>query len=237
MKLRTRLLKALLPKHSSTNFQKLLNLYSKEDIWNYLGGYENASELVRFAKHGYDDFLVQNHNLFPGDSVLVMGAYKGSSIERWLQSYKVKVLAVEPVDTYVKFLKEKFKGNVAVEIYPLALGKSNGLVNLSVDEYSTSSFKGYRNLQECNLEDVGLFLSKLEVFPNVVEMNIEGGEYDVLQLMIELNLLKEIDSFVIQFHNYNLNCELARAQIRIALSQTHQCVFNYDWVWERWDRL
>ena len=57
------------------------------------------------------------------------------------------------------------------------------------------------------------------------------------QRMIELDLLKEVGSFVIQFHNYNLNCQLARAQIRIALSKTHECVFNYDWVWERWDRL
>lgn len=146
MKKRTKLLRALLPKPESTNFSKLLDLYSKEAIWAYLGGYENASELVRFAKHGYDDLLVRNHNLLPGDSVLVIGAYKGSSIDRWLQSYNVKVLAVEPVDTYVKFLKEKFKGNAAVEIYPLALGKKSGLIDLSVDEYSTSAFRVHRNV-------------------------------------------------------------------------------------------
>jgi FkbM family methyltransferase len=236
MKKRTKLLKALLPKSGSTNFSKLLDLYSKEDIWAYLGGYENASELVRFAKHGYDDLLVQNHDLFPGDSVLVMGAYKGSSIERWLQNYKVKVLAVEPVNAFVEVLRKKFIGNLDVEIHPHALGESNGLVDLFIDEYSTGSFTNAGVPQKFEIVDVGEFLLSLDSLPKVVEINIEGGEYDVLQRMIELDLVKNINCFLIQFHNYGVKCEVARAQIRMTLWQTHRCTFNYDWVWERWDK-
>ena len=236
MKLQTKLLKALLPKGGSPNFSKLLDLFSREDIWDYLGGYENGSELVRFAKHGYDDLLVQNHNLFPGDRVLVLGAYKGSSIERWLQIYEVEVLAIEPISEFVDFLNCKFAENKSVTIFPFAVGSVNGDVSLSVDEYSTSSFMRHGISRVVELVDVGQFLASLEKLPRIIELNIEGGEYDVLERIIELGFLKSIDCLIIQFHKYDLRCELRRAQIRLVLAETHNCVFSYEWIWERWQR-
>lgn len=234
--MRTKLVKALLPKSGSKNFFKILDLYSKIDIWNYLGGYENANELVRFAKNGYDDLLVKDHDLSAGDSILVIGAYHGSSIVRWLENYDVEVLAIEPVDTFVEVLMNKFKDNKLVQIFPIALGNKSGLIDLSVDEYSTSSYGIHGITQRFLVEDIGQFLKNLKKLPKVMEINIEGGEYDVLQRLIDLDLLRSIDSFVIQFHNFNIKCEVARAQIRMELSQTHRCVFNYEWVWERWEK-
>lgn len=236
MKLRTRLIKALLPKSGSVNFSKLLDLFSKDDIWDYLGGYENASELVKFAKSGYDDLLVRQHDLQRGDSVLVIGAYKGSSIENWLQTYEVDILAIEPIQAFVEVLNCKFAENRSVNIFPFAVGCMNGQVNLSVSEYSTSTFIKNGSTQVVELVDIGQFLESLETFPQVIEMNIEGGEFDVMERIIELDLLKKIGCLIIQFHKYDMSCELRRAQIRLALAETHTCVFSYEWIWERWQR-
>ena len=67
-------------------------------------------------------------------------------------------------------------------------------------------------------------------------MNIEGGEYENLESLILTRAISKIPTLLVQFHRYSLKEELRRAQIRSELELTHKCVFEFPWVWERWDR-
>ena len=67
-------------------------------------------------------------------------------------------------------------------------------------------------------------------------MNIEGGEYECLARLIQTGAISRVEVLLVQFHRYGLESELSKAQIRINLEKTHSCIFEFPWVWERWDR-
>jgi hypothetical protein len=72
---------------------------------------------------------------------------------------------------------------------------------------------------------------------DLLEMNIEGAEFDVLPGLIETGAVAFVNNLLIQFHNNDNLHEIQRAQIRLALSETHREVFCYEWVWELWKKI
>lgn len=234
MKVISRLVKSLVSNKKYS--RKFLDLLTKKQIWDYLGGYRYASEFVKFAKDGYDDQLIRNHALGPKDSILVLGACKGRTTQEWLSRYEAKVFAVEPIPEFVDILRSRFGNNSKVEIFPFAVGGNSGEIEFSFDEWSTSSYIHSDKRVLCEQRDVETFIRTLNPFPKVIELNIEGGEYEVIYKLIETGQIRDISTLLIQFHNYDLKCEYDRAKIRLLLATTHDCVFNYDWVWERWEK-
>ena len=72
---------------------------------------------------------------------------------------------------------------------------------------------------------------------DLLYMNIEGSEYQLLNHIIETGLIQNVKHLQVQFHNYILNSKLERKKIRKKLKKTHYCVFNFPFIWERWDRI
>ena len=67
-----------------------------------------------------------------------------------------------------------------------------------------------------------------------MEINIEGAEYVVLERILSAQVVSNIEILLIQFHNFGLEQELNRAEIRMNLSKSHKLTYCYDWVWELW---
>jgi FkbM family methyltransferase len=143
---------------------------------------------------------------------------------------------VEPVPEFVQELKKIFDKVTSVKIIPFAFSDRNEILRLNVLDAYTSQFIKTGSIVEVQSLDIISELNKLPKFPKVIECNIEGGEYKVLYRLIESQVIEQIDHFLIQFHNYNLISEVDRATIRLELSKTHTLVYNYEWIWERWDK-
>ena len=79
---------------------------------------------------------------------------------------------------------------------------------------------------ELKLENVGL-----------MKINIEGAEFPLLEKMIECDLLKCVDCFLIQFHEWHPGAYKKRRRIRDELAKTHRLEWDYYFVWEKWVRL
>ncbi len=69
-----------------------------------------------------------------------------------------------------------------------------------------------------------------------MEINIEGGEYEVLPRLIDVGMVKDIDRLQIQFHSFVDNAAARREDIQSKLAKTHEMVWCYDFVWECWTR-
>ena len=52
-----------------------------------------------------------------------------------------------------------------------------------------------------------------------MKINIEGAEFPLLERMIECNLLRKVDCFLIQFHEWHPGAYKRRRKIRKALSR------------------
>jgi len=72
---------------------------------------------------------------------------------------------------------------------------------------------------------------------NLIKINIEGGEYELLEKMIISNLIKRFDNIQIQFHRFIANAFTKRRLIQKGLSKTHYLTYNYPFIWENWKKI
>jgi FkbM family methyltransferase len=234
--LKTKLFKVF-EKQKLSIIQKIVMKIPRNYIFEHLGGIKSAgSPWIQFFYDGYDDLLTNDFELNPDEIVLILGAYKGNSATKWLEKYSAQLYLVEPVPEFVQELKKIFDKVNSVKIIPFAFSDRNEILRLNVLDSYTSQFIKTDSTVEVQSLDIISELNKLPKFPKVIECNIEGGEYKVLYRLIESQVVDQIDHFLIQFHNYDLKSEVDRATIRFELSKTHKLIYNYDWIWERWDK-
>ena len=86
------------------------------------------------------------------------------------------------------------------------------------------------------LRDVVEVLSELQLTKiAVLKVNIEGGEYELLDRLHAAGWLARIDTLFIQFHEFAPGAYRGYRRSRRWLSQHHEPTWRYPWVWERWD--
>ena len=71
---------------------------------------------------------------------------------------------------------------------------------------------------------------------DLIKINIEGGEYDLLDHILEIGFVENIENLQIQFHNFVENSDSRMETIQTKLSQTHKPTYQYKYVWENWKR-
>ena len=216
-------------------FKKMLPYMPRETIRSYMGS-EALSPIEHFASKGYNDLLFSDLKLDSEDSALVLGGYLGYSISKLRDLYNCHVVAIEPIPEFAKTLREVFRLDEKVEVLEFAVSGSNGNLDLGLEGESTGSNSNSGTSLKVKSRDISEQLVEFEVFPRVIEMNIEGGEYECLARLIQTGAISRVEVLLVQFHRYGLESELSKAQIRIDLEKTHSCIFEFPWVWERWDR-
>lgn len=166
--------------------------------------------------------------------VLDAGGYRGDWTAEALVRFGCRSLIYEAVPQFAEELRRRFAGNQRVQIVSGALGGKSGELELFVQADGSSAFvqrgAGVRvplfDVAEALREDVAC-----------VKLNIEGGEFDLLERILDAGLAARVGSFVIQFHEIDPQSAARRERIRAGLARTHRLVVDYPFVWERWDRL
>ena len=70
-----------------------------------------------------------------------------------------------------------------------------------------------------------------------MKINIEGSEFELLDHMIDTGYISKVKHLQIQFHNFVNDSEVKRKTIRDKLKYSHKNIFNFPFIWERWDRI
>jgi hypothetical protein len=109
--------------------------------------------------------------------------------------------------------------------------------SLSILDDSSSIFKMGNKIVPIKLLKASEFIemhliSKIEL----MKINIEGGEYELLDHLIDSNAISIIENIQVQFHNFIPNAEVRMKQIQDRLSLTHKLTYQYKFVWENWQR-
>src|SRR5262249_51252950 len=71
---------------------------------------------------------------------------------------------------------------------------------------------------------------------SLMKINIEGGEYDLLENLIATGLISRIRDIQVQFHMDIPDAERRMHAIQSRLAGTHRLTFQYPFVWENWQR-
>lgn len=90
-------------------------------------------------------------------------------------------------------------------------------------------------LEKINTIDINEVLDEFDSI-DLLKINIEGGEYDILNRMCDTGTINKVDNLQIQFHNFVENAQIKYDTIVDKMQKTHNCEFNSMWRWSFWSK-
>lgn len=166
--------------------------------------------------------------------VLDIGAYVGDWSYAIFNRYQCKIEAFEPVSSNWEAASKRLGGLKNVFLYKAAVGPRNDLIRINLSEDGSSFFK------DSNRNELVEVKSVLEVLGDMptalMKLNIEGGEYDLLDTLLSSNKIELITDLQVQFHTCVPEYEKRYESIKKALSGSHYLTYRFPYVWENWKK-
>jgi len=191
-----------------------------------------------FHRAGGNDLLFQDMPVSSDDVVIDGGGYRGDWTAEMICRYGCRSIIFEPVPSFAAQLRARYGCNERVELCPAGLGRSSGTAALDVaDNASRISAIRRPGSVAVPVRDIAEFIDSRNLTEiGCFKLNIEGGEYDVLERLIETGMLERVRCYVIQFHRVASDSEMRRSAIRQVLAKTYSSMFDFPFVWECWLR-
>lgn len=195
---------------------------------------------LKWHKDKCEKILRYEYDLDENSIIMDVGAYEGDFASEMFARYRPIIYVFEPVSIYIKQLHARFEKNTCIHIIPLGLGAKSDTTTISIMDEASSYIRNEYMYKRGATESVGIIgiedFMKINNVQKVdlIKINIEGAEYDLLDKIIELNMLKKFKNLQIQFHDFYPNFQARYNVIRKGLEKTHQLTYEYPFVWENW---
>lgn len=173
-----------------------------------------------------------------GGLIIDAGGYHGEWTAEMISRYGCRSQVFEPVPEYFEHCREYFKNNSLVELKKAALGGADRATTFNIYDDGTSEHRMGNSARfiEADVIDIAKVLSENNTRIACLKLNIEGGEYEVLERMLETNTIMQCDSLLVQFHRQPDDYVARYENIIESLNKTHTREWCYYMVWEKWDR-
>lgn len=176
------------------------------------------------------------------DSIVIdVGGYEGDFASELYSRYLSTIFVFEPVKKYVHHLNHRFSSNPSIKVIPKGLGAKNETLKIHVMD-EASSYNRVETIHKKGVEEDILIMDVVDFFNNykiekvdLIKINIEGGEYDLLDRMIDMGYIEKCKNLQIQFHDFYPDFQKRYDYIKKELSKTHHLTYNYPFVWENWE--
>lgn len=167
--------------------------------------------------------------------VFDFGGYEGGWASDIFAMYQPTIYVFEPVKTYADRIRKRFSTNKKIIVVPYGLSNDNKELSISLEENASSAYKQSEKMSKIKLRCFRDFIHENNIdFIDLMKMNIEGGEYDLLDEIIDSGFINKIGNIQIQFHDFVPNAEKRMRKIQRKLSETHKLSYQYPFVWENW---
>lgn len=176
----------------------------------------------------------------PRESVcLDIGGYVGDFIQGYLDRGNLgSIYSFEPIPEYYTVIIDKFGGHDQVVALPYALCPESGWLDVYPEGAATTLLQTNKvspNEATTRIRCESFTILNALIAEGKVEwakINIEGGEYELLRYLVSSTNIRNIQTLVVQFHPI-AGAELE--EVHLILSKTHNMIWGYKFVWERWD--
>lgn len=211
--------------------------YVTQRVASLLAPDPRFAEIRRWQADNGDETLRLDYPLTADSVVLDVGGYKGQWASDINGRYRCRVFVFEPVPEFAQRIQARFAGNPAITVYPAALTASGQCGYFVVAGDASSAFLANGPRQECSAMTLPQFLRESGVTTiDLMKLNIEGGEYELLEGMLDSGLASTVRHFQIQFHDIAPDSRQRMEAIRARLATTHTQQWCYEFVWEGWTR-
>ena len=201
-----------------------------------------------FAVKGDWTHILQ-HPLTLESVVLDIGAYTGIWIEKMHKIYPCRFYAIEPIRPFYETIRRKFANIPTVHAKQVGIGVKEETITINMAATQNDATQlipvgtHTQNMEnaQIQLEPLDKIMADWNILKiDLLQINIEGAEYDILENWIETGMIKKIKTIQIQFHNFPQieNYVERRANIRDKLQQGgFRETYNFQWVWECWTQI
>lgn len=186
-------------------------------------------------KHNGDKTLRLNYDLKETSVVFDLGGYEGQWSSDIFSKYCCNIYLFEPHKEYANKIKERFEKNSKIKVFEFGLSNKDETLELNISADGSSLFKTTTEKVKIELKDAVAFFNKLKLdFIDLIKINIEGGEYDFLEAIVNSTHIKSIKNIQVQFHDFVPDAKVRMNAIQEKLSLTHSLTYQYEFVWENW---
>jgi len=190
--------------------------------------------IQKYLQDGGDERFLWSLPLITDDIVVEVGGFTGVFSQAIINRYQIKLFVLEPIKKYYELLSAKFSERENIKILNYGLGKS-GYADFGLSDAGTGIFSKSDKKETVTLKSLEEFITDIGVSRiDILMINIEGGEYELLPQLLRSSYIERVRNLCIQFHLIKDSSIAEREDIRKNLNKTHEEVFSYPFVWERW---
>jgi FkbM family methyltransferase len=185
-----------------------------------------------------DKTLRLNYTLNTNSLVFDLGGYEGQWASDIFAKYCCTIHVFEPILEFADNIEKRFIQNPKIIIYRVGLANRDQTVQIHFDHNQSSMYTSGTDVREAKLISAKQFIDTEGIERiDLMKINIEGGEYDLLDHLIDTGLVKQIVNIQVQFHDHVPDAERRMQKIQAALQKTHTLTYQYPFVWENWKRV
>lgn len=186
-----------------------------------------------------DGTLRLDYDLNEQSIVFDLGGYEGQWASDIYDKYGCNIFIFEPVNSFATKISERFRENNKIKVFTYGLGGYTRSEIIYISGVGSSIYREGETGESIEIIDVKDWMDRNSISHiNLMKINIEGGEYELLDRMIECNLIKIIDDIQVQFHKIKaIDDPVSRMEkIQKELAKTHELTYQYNFIWENWRR-
>lgn len=198
----------------------------------------NHKELSRWFLDKGDYTHNVNYNLNSNSSIMDLGGYTGVWVQQMIDKYSPNVYIIEPIPKFYNIMSSKFKDNPKVKLLNIGVGVENKDTKMYINEDGSSSI--VNNGEEINVKfkTIENIFNEFQIENiDLIQINIEGHEYPLLERMIQNNFINRLKNIQIQFH-LGIEDDISRREDiqKNLILNGFKNKFNYPFVWECWTK-
>jgi FkbM family methyltransferase len=176
-----------------------------------------------------------NYDLNARSIVFDLGGYRGDWASDIFSRFCCTIHVFEAVPDYAAGLVRRFERNTSIHIYPFGLASADSVQSISVAEERSSAFaQGGRQVEMKLVRAADFFTQHAVDHIDLMKVNIEGGEYDLVEHLIAASLITKIANLQVQFHDIFPDAEARMQAIQASLRCTHELTYQFPFMWENW---
>jgi len=179
-----------------------------------------------------------DYDLDHSSVVVDLGGYRGQWASDIYSKYCCNIDVYEAVPEFALAIKSRFAKNAMIRVHAVGVSGSekDSVIHLAAD--SSSSFRSNGESTSISLIDASQLCNHCgHDRIDLIKINIEGEEYDVLDRLIEVGLIRSFRNIQVQFHDFVPDAAERMKAIQDKLRRSHRLTYQYEFVWENWEAI
>jgi FkbM family methyltransferase len=202
---------------------------------------ERDRRVADWIEAGHDKTLRLDYDLGASSLVLDAGGFEGQWASDVYARFRCRIHVFEPVRDFAERIEQRFARNPDITVHRVGLAGADGEREIALHGVGSSLFADARPWAAAAARERVRLVSAADFFAehaldhvDLLKINIEGGEYELLEHLIEAGLAPRIANIQVQFHDFVPDADSRRRDVRAALRRTHEPSYEVEWVWESW---